>query len=360
MLIIDRYLIKQYVQTILFGIVAFTLLFVVIDMMENLDDFIDQNVTNDKIIEYYIVFIPEIIRLMIPVAVLLAALFTVGKLSTQNELAAMKSGGLSLYRFAVPFLATTLIISLFTIYFAGWIVPKANKQKVFIEQTCMKKNIVRSGVNIFFQDSNTRIVQIAYYDPNRNIATRTSIQEYDASDITKMISRVDATSMSYDTSAGIWTMHNATKRVFDNEIQQRNKFTEIKMPELNFKPDDVIRKQQKTEDMTLTELRKFAEDQLLAGNDPTRVEIEYHSRIAFAFSSIIVVLFGLPLSANKRKGGLAIQFGISLLVTFVYLVFMKVSQAFGKNGVLHPLITAWFANMVFFVAAIVNIFRARK
>ena len=107
-------------------------------------------------------------------------------------------------------------------------------------------------------------------------------------------------------------------------------------------------------------MRKFAEDQLLAGNDPTRVEIEYHSRIAFAFSSIIVVLFGLPLSANKRKGGLAIQFGISLLVTFVYLVFMKVSQAFGKNGVLHPLITAWFANMVFFVAAIVNIFRARK
>jgi lipopolysaccharide export system permease protein len=360
MLIVDRYLIKEFLQTILFGLIAFTVLFVVIDMMENLDDFIDQNVTNDRIMEYYIVFIPEIIRLIIPIAVLLAALFTVGKLSTQNELAALKAGGLSFYRFAVPFLAATLIISLFTIYFAGWIVPKANKQKVFIEQTFMKKNIVRSGVNIFFQDSNTRIVQIAYYDPNRNIATRTSIQEFDATDITKMVSRIDATSMSFDTTSGIWTMHNATKRIFHEEKQQKEKFNEFKMPQLNFKPEDVIRKQQKTEDMTLTELSKFAQDQLNSGNDPTRIEIEYHSRIAFAFSSIIVVLFGLPLSANKRRGGLAIQFGICLLVTFIYLVFMKVSQAFGKNGVLDPLLTAWFANIFFFIAAIVNIVRARK
>ena len=51
-------------------------------MMEKLDDFIDQNVDNKVIIEYYIVFVPEIIRLMLPVAVLLAGLFTVGKLST--------------------------------------------------------------------------------------------------------------------------------------------------------------------------------------------------------------------------------------------------------------------------------------
>jgi lipopolysaccharide export system permease protein len=360
MLIVDRYIVKQFLQTILFGIAAFTLLFVVIDMMENLDDFIDQNVTNDIIVKYYFVFIPEIIRLMIPVAVLLSALFTVGKLSTQNELAALKSSGMSLYRFAVPFLITTMLISLFTIYFSGWIVPQANKQKVFIEQTYMKKNIVRSGVNIFFQDSNTRIVQISYYDPNRFIATRTSIQEYNPADITELVSRIDATSMSFDTSSGIWTMHNATKRIFSNELQQKEKFVEIKMPELNFEPEDIIRKQQKTEDMTLGELRKFAKEQLAAGNDPTRVEIEYHSRIAFAFSSIIVVFFGIPLSANKRKGGLAIQFGISLLVTFVYLVFMKVSQAFGKNGVLHPLLTAWFANLVFFGAALFNIIKVRK
>ena len=55
-------------------------------MMEKLDDFIDENATINTVVEYYFVFIPEIIRLMLPVSVLLGGLFTVGKLSTQNEL----------------------------------------------------------------------------------------------------------------------------------------------------------------------------------------------------------------------------------------------------------------------------------
>ena len=77
-------------------------------------------------------------------------------------------------------------------------------------------------------------------------------------------------------------------------------------------------------------------------------------------ASIIVVIFGLPISANRRKGGLAVQIGINILVTFIYLVFMKVSQAFGKNGALDPLITAWFANLVFLSAALINLPRVRQ
>jgi lipopolysaccharide export system permease protein len=71
-------------------------------------------------------------------------------------------------------------------------------------------------------------------------------------------------------------------------------------------------------------------------------------------------LFGLPISSNKRKGGLAIQFGLNVLITFVYLVFMQVSKSFGKNGLLEPIVTAWFANIVFFIAAIFNIIRVSK
>ena len=99
-------------------------------MMEKLDDFIDQSASMDVVFEYYFVFIPEIIRLMLPVSVLLGGLFTVGKLSTQNELTAIKSSGISFYRFIVPFLVTSFIISLFAIYFGGYVVPEANKQRI--------------------------------------------------------------------------------------------------------------------------------------------------------------------------------------------------------------------------------------
>jgi lipopolysaccharide export system permease protein len=73
-----------------------------------------------------------------------------------------------------------------------------------------------------------------------------------------------------------------------------------------------------------------------------------------------VVLFGVPFSFGKRRKGLAIQFGISVAICFIYLVFMKVSQVFGYNGDLNPVLTAWLANLVFLAAGIVNIIRTEK
>src|SRR4030066_1134790 len=123
MKILDRYLIKQFLLTIIFGLLAFTLIFVVIDMMENLDDFIDQNVSMDIILNYYLVFSPEIIKLITPVAVLFAALFTAGKAANLSELTAIKASGVSLFRFMLPFIITTVLISFFSIYFSGYLVP---------------------------------------------------------------------------------------------------------------------------------------------------------------------------------------------------------------------------------------------
>lgn len=358
--ILDKYIIRQFLQTIVFGILAFTVIFVVVDMMENLDDFIDNNVSYDFVLEYYIVFIPEIIRLMLPIAVLLSCLFTVGKMSNLSELTAIKSSGVSFYRIMAPFLVTAFLISIFSIYFGGYVVPGANKRKVYIEQNYMKKGIERAGGNIYFQDSENRIVNIFLYDTNMEQANRVSIQEFDPKEPTKMIKRTEAEKMKFDSSTSAWILTKGIKREFIGLHERVKNFSIDTLKDLNFSPIDVIKKQTKPEEMTLKEMKDFSAEQLRTGNNPTRILIEYHSRIAFAFSSFIVVFFGLPLSANKRKGGIAIQFGISILITFIYLVFMKVSQAFGKNGVLDPLITAWFANGVFALAAVATILRIRK
>ena len=360
MKILDRYSIRQFLQTILFGLVAFTLIFIVIDMMENLDDFIDQNVPTNLIFQYYFVFTPEMIRLMTPVSVLLASLFTAGKMVNLNELTAIKASGISLYRFMTPFVITAFIISITSVYVGGYLVPLANKHKVFIEQTYMKKGLVYIGSNVFFQDTKDRIVTIRYYDVNLNQANQISIQEFNPDDLTKLISRTDAYRMRFDTLKNCWTLYNGTSRTFSDTSETFQKFNTKDYYGLNFTPEEVIKKQRKPEEMTLPELSNYANEQQRTGNNPTSIQIEYQSRIAFAFSSVVVVLFGLPISANRRRGGLAIQVGVNLLITFAYLVFMKVSQAFGKNGVLNPFITAWLANFIFLAAAIFNIKNAAK
>lgn len=360
MKILDKYLIKQFLQTIFFGIIAFSLLFVIIDVMENLDDFIDQSVPYHVVLHYYIVFLPDMIKMMTPVAVLFGALFTVGKASNLSELTAIKASGISMYRFMAPFLFTTLIISLASIYFAGYIVPMANQTKINIERTYLKRGFTNEGSNLFFQDSRTRIVNISYFDESREQANRISIQNFNSNDITKMVSRIDAAKMIYDSTKNDWTAYNGTQRTFDSTGQSLNYFKKKVIANLHFTPAELVKKQKKPEEMNLAELSDLINTQKQAGNDTTSLLIDYYSRFSFPMASIIVVLFGLTISANKRRGTVAAQVGLNILATFIYLVFMKVSQAFGKNGALDPLLTAWFANLLFLAAALINLPRVRQ
>ncbi len=360
MKIIDRYLIKQFIQSILFGLLAFTLIFVVIDLMENLDDFIDMNVPNEVIIQYYIVFMPEIIRLMMPVAVLFASLFTVGKMSNLNELTAIKAAGVSLYRFMLPVIIVTLMVCAFSVYFGGYIVPKANEQKLSFEMKYLNRGYSFAGSNIFFQDSPTKIVSISYFDEPNLMAMRVGIQQFDPKDLTRMVNRLDAQRLKFDTLKNKWVAMNGTERTFSEYSETLSQFTEKELTGVYFRPGDLSSKQMKPEEMHLGELRELIENQKRAGTDPSRTEIEYHSRFAFAITPFVVVLFGLPFSANKRKGGLAIQVGINILITFIYLVLMKISQAFGKNGAMDPFLTAWLVNFLFFFASVINLARFRQ
>ncbi len=357
---IDVYLIRLFVSKIIFGLLAFTFVFVIVDMMENLDDFVDQSAPYYIVLYYYLVFTPEMIRLMLPVALLLSALITTGKLADLNELTSIKSSGVSLYRYMIPFLATGILIGIFSIYFGGYIVPEANKIKTQIEQTHLKRGFVFAGSNIFFQDDKSRIINISFFDFSQLQANRISIQEFDENDITVMTRRIDAPRMVYDTTNNVWIAQNGINRYFKNNKVTYEPFASKEIDFLNFIPRDVLYKQQKLHEMNLSELNEFIKNQQRAGNDATRTLIEFHSRLSFAVTNILVILLGLPLAAQKRRGGVAVQIGISVAITFAYLVFISISQAFGKNGVLDPVLTAWLANAVFFIAALVTLFFAQK
>ena len=360
MKIIDRYVVKQFVQTIFFALLAFIAIFVIVDLMENLDDFLDQNVATPIIFQYYLYFIPEIVKLITPVAVLFAGLFTVGKMSNVNELTAIKASGMNLYRFMFPLVIVSFLVSLFSIYFGGYVVPKANKAKLAIEINYLKKGYFFSGSNIFFQDTKNKIVNISFYDETNLIAHRVSVQEFEKNDITKMKSRMDAQQLVFDSTKNMWIAKVGSFRAFGNLSDTLENFLQKEMPSLQFKPNELAFKQQKPEEMNLGELRTLIADKKKAGNDPTSVMIEYYSRYSFAMASLVVVLFGMPLSANKRKGGLALQFGINILITFIYLGLMKIIEAFGKNGALDPVLTAWLVNIFFFIGSLINLSRVKQ
>jgi len=358
---LDRYVLGQFVSTAIFSLLAITVIFVAVNMMDNLDDFLDRSATIGMIATYYLYFIPEIIKLMTPVAMLLSALFTTGRLSNFNELAALKSGGVSLYRFMAPLVIFAFLVSGVSIYFNGWIVPYANKKKLEIARVYFQKDIeFVSKNNIFIQDSRTRILSVGIFDDQRNVALQVSIQDFDPKDPTVMRARYDASEMRWDEASKTWSLFNVTERTFADSGETLARHRTLPMGALNFTPEDVRKKQQKPEEMNYTDLGRFIENQQRSGHDSSRWLVDYYGKIAFPFAGVIVVLFGIPFSSVKRRSGLGVEFGIAIGISFSYMIFQQISQAFGYNGDLHPLLTAWLANILFFLGGIYTLLRVPK
>jgi len=369
MKILDRYIVRQFIVSFLFGLIAFLLIFVLVDAMEHLDDFMDAHAPVSVVVEYYIAFLPEIIKLMTPVAVLLGSLFVIGRLSTNSELTAMKSSGVSLYRILVPFLIVAFIISFASVYLNGWVVPKANAKKYYIERTVLNRGTdVSSRMNIFFQEGPRRIVSVNYFDPQTNVASHVSIQDFADSDMTVMVRRYDAPRMKWfgpaSTPSGVsipgWTLLDGAMRDFNGSTQHLSFFDTLPMGKLSLTPSDIEKKQRKPDEMDYGELKEFIKNQEQAGQDVSRWLVDFHSKISFPFASVIMVLFGVPFASARPRSGVALGFGICTAVTFIYLAFMKVSQVIGYNGDVNPLLTAWIANLIFLAAGIVNMIRVQK
>ena len=361
MKLLDRYIIKQFLLTALFSLGAVTVIFVVIDAMEKLDNFIDRQATTEVVLRYYLFFIPEIIKLITPVAMLLASLFVTARLSTQNELTAMKSSGISLYRLMAPYVAVALLVTGASIYFNGWIVPVANKAKLTIERRYLGSGSTNApSTDLYIQDSPTRIISLGFYDDSRRSAVRVSIQDFSDTNMTAVTGRVDASGMTWDSTARGWFLQNGTRRWFTGATERMEQFAAGSAGSLHFTPDDLRKKQEKPDEMDYYTLQEFIGNQQRAGQDVNRWLVDFYSKISFPFATVIVVLFGVPFSSAKRRGGVGVQLGISLLICFIYLIFMKVSQVFGYNGDINPLLTAWSANLLFLAGAVLVTLRVQK
>lgn len=359
---IDRYIIKQFVKNFLFALLCFIFIFILVDLFENLDKFIDNKLSLGDVLNYYFYFIPEIIRLISPISMLLATLFTAGRMINFNEIIAVKNAGISLIRFMMPFLAVGVVVTALSIYFNNWVVPEANKKKFFIERNSLGKNKSVVGLNkLYFQDSKNQLILIDRFNDAELTAIKVSIQLYKPDSLTMLTKRVDAELMKWENNR--WILSSVSLRNFSGTVEELKIYSQVPVEEIeglnkiNLVPNQITKKQLKPDEMNYTELNDFIENLRKGGQDANRQLVDFYSKISFSFSNLIVIIFGLSISTgSKRRKGLALQFGISILVSFIYLGFVKISQSFGYNGDLNPLLTAWVANIAFASIGGINLY----
>lgn len=347
---------------------CFVLIFILVDLFENLDRFIDRKIGIIGVAEFYIYLIPDILKLIIPVGMLLASLFTISRFINFAEFTAMRSAGISIYRYLLPIMTFGLIVTLFSIYFDGWIVPKTNRMKFNFERTVLGRHPVPNVIpNIFFQDKVNRIILIGNYDKIAKKCNNVSIQIYNKDTLTVLSTRYDIKEMEWDSIKKDWKMKNAYRRSFTSKTTENMQyFDEIyianveDIKKITVDPDLIVKKDFKPEELSIDEYKEYIHNLEASGQSADKEKVDYYSIISFPFASLVTILFGVSVSSNRRKGGAALQFGISIIVSFFYLGFVKISQVFGYNGDLNPILTAWLANILFFAISLFYFFKTQN
>ncbi len=360
MRILDRYIIKKFLVILFFTTLAFIVIFIVVDLIEHLDKFLGSDATADRLILYYVYYIPYIILLTLPVNMLLSSLFSLGSMAQYNELMACLSSGISLYRLVIPILLVALVISALSGVAGETIVPESNRKRLDLYRYDIRNEPRQKGGTerqISLQDYDNRQMSILYYDARQKRANKVNIVWKEGNQIRE---RWDARYMVWRDSLNYWVLHEITRRTFANDTETITKLDSFRYEDTRILPEDLVDLQLKPEEMNYRELKSFVEKMENLGADARKWVVDLYMKVSYPFASFIIVLFGAPLASRKRRSGPALGFALALLISFVYFLFLRSGQVLGHNGTLEPWLGAWIGNIVFGVGGVLLMIWARK
>jgi lipopolysaccharide export system permease protein len=357
--ILDKYSMREFTKTILIALFAFVTIFITLDVVEYVDDFIDNDVALPTVIKFYAFQIPHIFILSVPVAILISALLTVGQMARHNELTAMKASGIRLSRAVLPLLAVGVFASFISLAVGEMIMPRTDTEVMRIKTRDIKKSggsQPRIQRNISYRGKNGLFYFAPEYDTRRQVMKEVVIEKWDET----LAFRVNAKRATWRDS--VWILSEAWVRWFDEngDVEREKYISDEPFGGIRDYPRDISKEQKDPEEMSYWELQSLITRIEESGADATRYRVGLHMKIAFPFTNVIVILLGAPLSARLRRGGIAVGVGLGLGLCFVYYGFIRVGQALGDHGVLAPVPAAWIGNVMFAIAGIVLLFRAEK
>lgn len=372
---IDRYLTGKFIFSLLWAMVAFWAVFIIVDLVENLDKFIDKGVPFLYVALYYIYYTPYVLILVAPVGVLLATLFSVGFLAKSNELLAIRSAGISLWRVSLPFLTMGFVVALLVFIAGETIYPQFERSRTDLRERLIKGAVEPARMllqNVFVAGAAQRVYNFRTFNTKQNLGTDVTVQVIRDGRLTES---VEAKRLWYSDS--MWVGEDVTTRVFplwgDTAITYEFVETTI-FPNWEETPDDIVRRKINPQQMDYKELSATFVRLRNTGGDPTYEETELALKVAFPLINFIVVLIGFPIAVRTKQSGMALNFGIAMMITFVVRVLYEVFRVLGHSGALRPVlsdlypslmehastIAAWTPNAVCLLIGLIALSRIRK
>ena len=345
--IIDRYVLFNFLQVLLFIIAGLFLIYVIFEYVMLSEHILKNGIPLKTVFSYFQFKSPEILIYVIPMGVMVAILLSLGLMTKFNEITAVRVCGMSLYRMILPIIIAGIVISLFMYHLHDKILPSSNQEAIQLKNLIKGRppTVYNIRTKSWMFGKENKLFHFQRYDPRQKSFYGLEIYTL-TSDRYKVRERFYAAKAKWDGKK--WTLQNGWRKVFSRgEIKSSNFLV---FPLFLHETPEYFAKERKPQDqMDFFELQQYIRELRRSGIEAKGLDVELHKKLSMPAITFILTLLAVPFSFKIGQKGALYGIGISLVLAIVYYVMMAVFTALGSVELLPPLLAAWAPNVLFFL-----------
>ena len=348
MRLLDRYVVRNFLQVYLYCIAGFISIWLIFDISDNISTFIEEHIGLRLVAEYYATQVPQIFIILLPVSLLLALLFTLGRMSRANEIVSMLTAGVSLPRVLLPLIGIGLLTVGVSMALNYSLAPHAElARKALLSQARGRPEAFVEG-QIFRNRTDARTWFVQSFRLGGNAFNNVQVLQQDAND--NIVTNYIATRAFYRPETKTWDLENAKVVHYDHagNIVDEQIYPSLRVEHWSETPFRLGSANVRAEFLSLPELREYLHFNsdfpatLLA---PFRTHLQY--RLALPWTCLVVVCIAAPLGIGYSRRGVLSSVAAAVILVFSMNFLVQLFLALGEGDRVAPWIAAWTPNLLF-------------
>jgi lipopolysaccharide export system permease protein len=301
---------------------------------------------------------PQFVVFAFPMSMLLASLMAYSRLSSDSELIALRSIGITPYRLVVPMLILSLLVSGLTFAVSDYLAPAGNRQAALIMAQALKRekpdfiedNIIYPEYNNVTRPdgSKRKVMTRLFYAEKFNGQQMQQLTILDRSQ-PEVNQIVTAESATWNIEENLWDFYNGTVYLIAPDGSYRNivrfEHQQLALPRTAL---DVASRSKKAEELTLQEAREELKLVKISGDEKKvrKLLVRIQEKISFPFICVVFGLIGAAVGIRPQNTNRATSFGVCVVLIFTYYLMSFLSSSLGIWGILTPFTAAWLPNFL--------------
>jgi lipopolysaccharide export system permease protein len=341
-MILDRYLVRQFIPIFVVAIAMFMMLLSLIDLFTNLVRYLNYEVPFSQIMKISLYYLPKSFSYALPISLLFASAYTLGDLYARNELTSIFSSGIPFWRFSLPLVFIGIFASFFSFFFDDTLVIPTLQVKNQLARHFLHQQSAESNSDIVIKAKNGQLIySVDYYDYTAQVLNGISIVEQDSrGDFVSLVRAQRAT-----WTGEYWDLFNPIIYYWDDGLLR----TRLLPPSDVYReqPDMFRRHAVKAEELPAMEVSLLVSDLKTAGLPFIEAQAEFYHRFSFATASLIVMILSISMGGRFRKNILLMSLLASLSAAVVFYVIEMITMMLAKLGYIPTPVGAWFPVVIF-------------